>query len=370
MIPSRFVFLETMPLTPNGKTNRNALPAPLPLETATGKNAYLAPRNELEQRLVDIWQSALKIPRAGVRDDFFALGGHSLLGVRVLSQIEKQLGRKLPLSAIFDARTIEQLTARLQREAGTTHWRSLVPIQPNGSQPPLFGIHFLRYHALVPHLGADQPLYGLRFGLAAQTDDTEVILPDTLEELAAHYLEEMRRFQPRGPYALMGYSFGGVVAYEMARQLAAQGQEIRVLALLDARLVIEPKLLPLGEVTRNVIKGGVKGVVRRVMARAKEGVDEQSPPGYKPHEHLGVHDARLRRSYVPKGYAGGLTLFKAAQTNDFYRTYGPPEDSWRKFVTGPVELHLVPGSHLGILEEPHVRLLAEKIKVILSPLGK
>ena len=370
MIPSRFVFLEALPLTPNGKTNRNALPAPPPLGTVTGKDAYLAPRSDLEQRLTDIWQTALKVPRAGVRDDFFALGGHSLLGVRVLSLIEKQLGRKLPLSAIFDARTIEQLAALLQRESEKTPWRSLVPIQPNGSRPPLFGIHFLRYHALVPYLGADQPLHGLRYGLAAQTDDTEVSLPDTLEELAAHYIAEMRRFQPHGPYALVGYSFGGVVAYEMARQLKEQGQEIRVLALLDARLVIEPKLLPLSQVTRNVLKGGVKGVVRRVLARAKEGVNEQLPPGYKPHEHLGVHDARLRRSYAPKSYSGGLTLFKAGKTNDFYRTYGPPEDSWRKFVTGPIEVHSVPGSHLGILEEPHVRLLAEKLNPILQPSGK
>lgn len=370
MIPSRFVFLAALPLTPNGKINRSALPAPPALEIVTGKDAYLAPRSDLEQRLAEIWQAALKIPRAGVRDDFFALGGHSLLGVRVLSQVEKQLGRKLPLAAIFDARTIEQLAARLLRDSEQTPWRSLVPIQPNGSRPPLFGIHFLRYHALVPYLGTDQPLYGLRYGLAAQTGDTEVNLPDTLEELAAHYIEEMRRFQPRGPYALLGYSFGGVVAYEMARQLRARGQEIRVLALLDARLVIEPKLLPLGQVTRNLLKGGVQGVVRRAVALAKQGVNEQLPPGYKPHEHLGVHDARLRRSYVPKSYAGGLTLFKAGNTNDFYRTYGPPEDSWRRFVTGPVEVHSVPGSHLGILEEPHVRLLAEKLNALLPPSGK
>ena len=365
MIPARLIFLPALPLTPNGKIDRKALPAP-PAEATAGADHYVAPRNAIERQLARIWQDVLGGVRAGIHDDFFALGGHSLLGVRVLSLIERQLGRKLPLATIFEARTLEQLAARLQPEAAATSWRSLVPIQPTGTRPPLFGIHFLRYQNLIPHLGPEQPVYGLRYGLAAQTGNDELTLPDTLEQLAAHYLAEMRRFQPRGPYALLGYSFGGVVAFEMARQLHAAGEEVRLLALLDSRLVIAPKLLPLAEVTRNVIKGGVQGVVRRAVAIAKREVHHHAPPGYRPHEHLSVHDARLRRTYVPQPYAGGITLFKAGETQDFYRTNGPAEDSWRGHVRGPINVHQVTGSHLGILEEPHVRLVAEILTDLLN----
>lgn len=365
MIPARILFLPALPLTPNGKIDRKALPAP-PHEETSERGQSVPPGTEVEKQLARIWEEVLGVPRAGLNDDFFALGGHSLLGVRVLSLVERQLGRKLPLAAIFEARTLGKLAARLQPDAATTSYLSLVPIQPHGSRPPLFGIHFLRYQNLTTHLGPDRPFYGLRYGLAAQTGDHELTLPDSLEKLATHYIEEMRRFQPRGPYALLGYSFGGVVAYEMARQLIAAGQQVRLLALLDSRLVIEPKLLPLGKVARNVLKGGVHGIVRRAVAIAKHEVHERTSPGYRPHEHLGVHDARLRQSYQPQPYSGGITLFKAGETQDFYHTYGPAEDSWRGFVRGPISVHQVTGSHLGILEEPHVRLVAEILTDLLK----
>ena len=115
-----------------------------------------------------------------------------------------------------------------------------------------------------------------------------------------------------------------------------------------------------------MIKGGVQGVVRRAVAIAKREVHHHAPPGYRPHEHLSVHDARLRRTYVPQPYAGGITLFKAGETQDFYRTNGPAEDSWRGHVRGPINVHQVTGSHLGILEEPHVRLVAEILTDLLN----
>ena len=236
MLPSAFVRLEALPLTPNGKVDRRALPEPdhgrPPLE-----KKYAAPRDAVELELTRIWEEVLGIESIGIEDRFFDLGGHSLLAVRVAARIEKAFGRKLPLAAIFMAPTIERLAAAIRdemREDSATAGTSVVALQSKGAQPPLFLVHgagggmFWGYVNLARRLGLEQPVFGFSSrGLDGRAEF------DSIGEMAAQYVRDLRVVQPRGPYYLGGYCFGGNVAYEMARQLQSQNEKVALLALLN-----------------------------------------------------------------------------------------------------------------------------------------
>jgi thioesterase domain-containing protein/acyl carrier protein len=364
MIPAQLIPLESLPLTPNGKVDRNALPKP-ELRQSAGAGS-IAPRDEVETKLAAIWREVLGLSEVGVEDDFFALGGHSMLGVRILAKVEQAFAKKLPLASIFQARTIARFVELLREADKPAESFSLVPIQSRGSRRPIFRVHFLRYQSLANYLGDDQPIYGLRYGIAASTKDSNITMPATIEELAGHYIDEMRQMQPNGPYLLMGYSFGGVVAYEMARQLRARGQTVGLLALLDARISIARRRLPLGEVARNILHTGISGMMRRAAVIVKQRYHRISGKTYRPNEHLGVHDFLLRERYRPGPYSGDALLIKASQTTDLYRTYGPSEDAWQRFISGRIEVHEIDAGHLGILEEPHVRKVAAQLAKALD----
>jgi amino acid adenylation domain-containing protein/FkbH-like protein len=236
MVPSAFVQLEALPLTPNGKVDRRALPEPDHGRLSQEKK-YASPRDAIELELTRIWESVLGIEGVGIEDQFFDLGGHSLLAVRVAARIEKAFGRKLPLAAIFMAPTIERLAAAIRdemREDSATAGTSVVELQPKGTQPPLFLVHgagggmLWGYVNLARYLGPDQPVLGFSSrGLDGRAEF------GTIEEMAAQYVRDLRVVQPRGPYHLGGYCFGGNVAYEMARQLESQGQKVALLAFLN-----------------------------------------------------------------------------------------------------------------------------------------
>jgi len=363
MVPSLFVFLDALPLSANGKIDRKALPAPDRIGAESGQ-VFMAPRNELELKLVRIWEELLGLRGVGVKNDFFDLGGHSLLGVRLLARIEKVFDKRLPLSAIFEARNIEQLSAVLRKEGWLSSWYSLVPIQPCGSRPPLFGIHDLHYKDLAGCLGIEQPIYGLRYGLAAHTRDGVAILPSRIEDLAAHYVQEMRALQPEGPYYLMGLSFGGVVAFEMAQQLHAQRQEVALLALFDSYLSRKEYRLPLNNILSNLLMLGPAAVVDRVKYRAIQLRAKFRKGGYEPHIHhpWGVQ-RDLAAAYIPKTYPGRILLFKAAQPGPtVFHSFDPPEVGWQKYAAGGFDVHEVSAGHIGLLEDPHVRAVAATLR--------
>ena len=231
MVPSAFVVLESFPLTPNGKVDRRALPEP---QVDHAEPKFVAGRDALEAQLVNLWENILCVHPIGITDDFFSLGGHSLLGVRLFAQIEEKFGKRLPLTTLFQAPTIEQLAEVLRRDSWSPPWSSLVPIQPGGSRPAFYCVHeydgnVLHYRELARALGPDQPF----FGLQAQGADGKRPPLSRFEDIAAHYVEEIRAFQPEGPYVLGGSSYGGLVAFEMAQQLYAQGQKVALLALFD-----------------------------------------------------------------------------------------------------------------------------------------
>ena len=235
MIPSRIVVLESMPMTPNGKLDRSALPyeelADSAPEDESGKSIGL-----LESRLIRVWERLFQKTGIHRDDNFFELGGHSLMAARFGLELEGLCGRRISIAVLYQAPTISRLVAYLIANDWAPPWSSLVEFQPHGSKPPLFlvqgvgGMVFWGYR-LIPYLKPDQPVYGVQaVGL-----DGERPRHTSLREMAEHYVREIRSLQPVGPYHLCGFSLGGLIAFEVAQELRRQNQQVAVLTLLDSR---------------------------------------------------------------------------------------------------------------------------------------
>ncbi len=267
MVPHTFVLLEQMPRTPNGKTDRQALPSPAVGRTEKEKT-LIAPRSTLELQLAKLWERTLGIQPIGVTENFFDLGGHSLLAVRLFAQIEKVFGRDLPLATLYTAPTVEQLAEILSREGLSVPWTLMVPIQVEGNRPPFFLHHGTE--ALTQGVEKDQPFYLLRpHGIDGRR------APRSIEEMAADYIREIRALQPEGPYYLGGYSLGGVVAFETAQQLRRQGHEVALLLLLDPTPPFEWE-----EKIEEAIAGQSSGG-KRLLEKIKNGWQKMSQLGMK-----------------------------------------------------------------------------------------
>src|SRR5712692_5548145 len=388
MVPSTFVVLESLPLSPTGKVDRLALPSTNGFKSTKG---FAAPEDELELKLIKIWEKVLNVRPVGINDNFFDLGGHSLLAVRLFALIEKSFGRNLPLATLFQAPTVKELARVLRKEGLPAPWSSLVMIQPGGERTPLFCVHaaggnVIEYRDLARLLGPDQPFYGLQAnGLDGKSDPHT-----TIPEMAAHYIKEMREVQPNGPYLLGGRSSGGTIAFEMACQLKAAGEEVALLALLDAYPAGYFKLLPGAASFRqrmqrrarrwnshlmnlsqlkfadrisyllNKLKYAPAKIKHKVYRRAYKlyrRIGRQLPEVLRNIEELNFAAVK---DYVPQVYAGRATLFSA---NDLTAAYDV-EDGWRELVAD-LEVIEIPGNHLDIIKEPHVSVLAEKLNACI-----
>lgn len=234
MLPSVFVALDEFPINRNGKVDRPSLPAPDPERTDVS-GAYVKPRDPLEYQLAQIWEELFDIRPIGIRDDFFDLGGHSLLSVRMIDRVEQVIGKKLSLAALFSGATIENLARVLLKQESESAKSPLIEIQAGGSKKPFFYLHGdfngggLYCRSLARHLGSDQPFYALQpHGLDEQS------IPETIEAMAEYHLKTLRKFQPEGPYLLGGHCNGGLIAFEMARQLEAEGAKVELLVMICA----------------------------------------------------------------------------------------------------------------------------------------
>jgi amino acid adenylation domain-containing protein len=366
MVPSSLVTLQKLPLTPNGKLDRRALPAPGGSDSYVDAESLEGPRNALETQLVKIWESVLGTSPVGIRQTFFELGGHSLLAVRLMHRIEREIGKRLPITALLEAPTVERLAEVIGKEEASEEWSSLVAIQPEGWRPPFFLVHgvggtVLRFYDLARHLGADQPVYGLQ----ARGVNGKHPCHSRVQDMAAHYLTEIRHLQPQGPYYLGGYSLGGSVALEMARQLREEGEEVGVLALLDTfagtyrskrELFVKFLTLPGSEKLYHVRrKGRLFGKsVRKTLAMAR-----------LPRVLKEVREAcsQAAKQYVAQPYVGKVTLFHAKEKS---LSSENPYETWKDLALGGLELHEVPGGHGSIVDEPAVTFLAENLKACLE----
>jgi amino acid adenylation domain-containing protein len=363
MLPSAVALLEALPLTPNGKINRRALPA-LDMAGPDLERAFAPPRDALELKLIKIWERVLNVHSLGVSDNFFEMGGHSLLGVRLFAQIEKEFGVRLPLAALFQAPTVEQLADVLRRSrAGwPAPWSSLVPIQLSGSKLPFFcvpgnlGNVFIELGDLARHLGPDYPLYGLQDGIHN---------PAQIEALAAHYVTEIRTAQPQGPYLLGGVCSGGVVAFEMAQQFLAQGQEVGLLALVEPSPPRKPGLRSYLEITVAILRRAVErsGHHSRQFRRHASGERET----YTRLKAKVMANMYALARYAPQAYPGQIILFLGNRAMDSYLP--SRQMGWRDLAAGGIKLHTIPGDHDTIVrtndtapEDSQVQALAEALR--------
>ncbi|MFY0572993.1 alpha/beta fold hydrolase [Cystobacter fuscus] len=233
MVPADFIAMETLPLTPNGKVDRTAL-----VQTRKTRGAqdrvFIAPRNETETKLSRIWEAILNVQSIGVTDNFFESGGHSFAAVRMLAKVQQEFGRTLTLAAFAGAPSIERMAELLHERTDSGPRTSVVKLKPDGDKTPFFCVHAiggsaLAYRDLAFQLDARQPFHGLH----ARGVDTEEMPLDDIPTIARGYVEDIRRVQPQGPYQLGGWSFGGLVAFEMAQQLHQAGQQVSLLVLMD-----------------------------------------------------------------------------------------------------------------------------------------
>jgi amino acid adenylation domain-containing protein len=375
MIPAVFVQLAALPLTPNCKIDRRALPVPPQTRIGVG-DSFVAPRDELESQLTELWEEFLKIKPIGITDNFFELGGDSLLAMNLFVKIGTICQTQLPLSAIFQAPTIESLAKILRAETSLPNWYSLVPIQPISDdleKQPLFIIHWLNHRELYQQLGVNRPIYGLHYGIANASDRVPNL--PTIEDLAAHYIKEMRELQSQGPYHLLGHSWGGTIAYEMARQLVEQGQKVDLLALFDTNLdENNRKVLPLNQKLINLRRIGVSELIDRAkrklevkfyLLKAKQDLVNFS------NADLFIEDPRIAIAighYIPKPYSGRAILFQPIEPwISISSSVESAEVALKKFISGSVEVHRIPGDHHSILKDSNVSIVAEAIeKHILS----
>ena len=396
MVPAGFVALNPMPLTPNGKVDRRALV--LRQDEAEPAVEYSPPRNHVEQVMTVIWGEVLDVARVGVLDNFFELGGHSLSATRLITRLCSAFGIDLPLRSLFIEPTIAGLARHVRFDVPTQsyrfinetpRWSCLVPAQPKGTRPPFFFVAgyqspddtLLVLSRFIPHLGLDQPVYGFRPRWVEGARDGY----SSVEEMAREFIAELRAVQPNGPYFLGGHCVGGVAALEMAQQLIRQGEEVRLLALLDAErpttirsILANARLLyrrgrHVASVIAEIIggKGRSRTEVIRGLVEHKLKVPHASSTQWSAatrfYELKTMH-RRLLYRYAAKSYPGRITLLV---NEDEYRL--GKDMGWHGIPRGGLKIYKLPGDHESVLRgysKEFARALRESIDSALPQPGR
>ena len=385
MLPSVFVQLDVIPLTPNGKIARSALPIPTFPAAADSSDRFVAPRDEFELRLTELWQELLGTKRISVTDDFFRLGGHSLLAVRLMSKIERAFGRSLPLASVFRASTIEQLAALIGQEQTQPGLGCLVALHEKGTKPPLFciaGHDPFVFRSLPDHLGENQPLYGLQYpGMDGRRRPFQRI-----EDIAAEFTHEIRSVQPTGPYYVLGHCAGGLVAYEIAQQLSRTGHQVALLAMCDTTHVgsttqllwVQRSWLQSRDFLRSDSKRKSK-IIKKHYSQLKETFNRLTTAVLDvvlPHRASSIvtsmarvdwANRRARRDYRPRLYSGDVLLLRSIKpTKRWKYCHVHPSLGWDQLVRGELKTHTIRSSHGNLLKEPKIRRLAKIVRDHLS----
>ena len=390
MVPRLFIELNKIPLTGNGKLDRKALPDP-DLLPEYGKKKNRQAQTDAQKFVAAIWEEALKLRHISIDDDFFELGGHSLIAVKVMKTIEEKTGQRLPITALFEAPTVEKLSLMLDLDEKAISWKSLVPIKPEGNKPPLYIIHgsgltVLVFHALAKGLDADQPVYGLQARGLNGVDEPF----DTMEDIAAYYISEILEQNPDGPYNLAGYSFGGIVGFEMAKQLEAMGKEVNMLAIFDTyadnSAHFDDWLLKMSKKFRRQFPK-FKFIMQSFRKNPGQTISYQFnliknkfnhllvPTGLVERqldedEHLEFSDKINRKhdiafeKYKMKPYNGTIDLFRVKSR--MYYLDDPIYLGWKPFALQGLNIHEISGDHKTFLLSPNVQELAGLLRGILN----
>jgi amino acid adenylation domain-containing protein len=347
MTPTAFVFLETLPLTPNGKIDRLALPAPQSTHMRPAAS-IAAPRTPLETRLVQLWRELLGVDQLGVLDDFFTLGGHSLLAMQLLVRVQNELHVDIPLATLVEDATVAALARAIEAPGGIAVPPVLLAYKPYGRRPPFFCMHGVE--RLARHMDPEQPFYALQ----SHAFDGRVS-PTSVEAIAEDYLHAIQLRQPQGPYFLGGYSFGGLVAFEIAQRLLHQGHKIGLLVLLDAGGPDEGSAEQGTRFTR--LKEHVNHLLARMCLMYLR-TGRVLPMALRMRYFLGLAFG-ARRAYAPQAYPGRVILLRARENPR------DPLKRWGRISQGGLDIHEVPGNHFTMLQEPLVQEVATVLKQVL-----
>ena len=380
-------------VTPESNRQAQANTTDITGKPPRGKGRFEQPRTPTEKVLADVWSRTLRIDRIGRNDNFFYLGGKSLDAVNLFTKIEGTFGKKLPLSTLLQAPTLEKLASILDDDAGETGWSSLVTINAEGTKPPLFLVHgaegnVLLYQDLVRYLGTDQPVYGLQ---SQGLDGSERFLTQ-LEEMASHYIGEVRSMQPKGPYYLGGYCLGGIIALEMAQQLKAQGEKVAMVAMIETYNVhgitsTQTRMLFVFHLFQNFwyhlsnflsIKNSdrwkffnekklvAKGRLRirlDTWLNALKRVWGSNEDSRYPHLTIKKVNEQAAYAYQPKAYSGRVVVFRPKV---YFLGQNDPAFGWEEVVQSGLSVCHFPFYPKSMLVEPFVQNWSKELKTFLD----
>jgi amino acid adenylation domain-containing protein len=385
MIPADYVVLQQIPISPNGKIDRKALPPPVRGEDPPlSAQADAAPRNATEEKILEIFRKVLQLQTIGIHDDFFDRGGHSLKALRAILLLNNEFHVNLPPRVLFEAQTPAQLAALVasheNRADGTVgeSWPTLIEIQPKGSRPPLFciarpNVNALGFLFLSRNLGPDQPVYGLQ--KQVEEDPDIFLTPEQYRDLAIEYVHEIKQVQPDGPYYLTGFCQGGFIAFEIARQLDAAGQKVALLAMMDLWPEENTRrkwlwfLYAQVKSIASALKPGSASELLSRIRRKLSGISQSPTVPAQNAKHAGKVRSRWELywpgpGFEPPVFSGKITVFRVKRQL-IYRIRDK-KLGWGDRAAGGVDVELIPGSHTTFLREPHVKVLAEKIRARLE----
>ncbi len=390
MVPSLVMRVDKIPLTSNGKVDKKALPEPV-LLLDSEREKYIAPRTNNEKLVAGILAESLGLEKVSINDDFFELGGHSLIAVKVMKLLEEKTGRRLPITSLFEAPTVAKLSLLLDVEKKAILWKSLVPIKPEGNKPTLYLIHgsgltVLVFNSLARDLDPDQPVYGLQAkGLNGENP------LNTIEEMAAYYISEIIEQNPNGPYCLAGYSFGGLVAFEMAKQLEAMGKQVKTLAIFDTNANISDdsfsvpvkmkrkalrQLPKMKFIFRSLKRNFIDTIlyqfnffgkkIRRGLEKSKlvapEKTEEEILSMYA--KHINEKHDKAYHNYKLTPYNGAIDLFRVNKR--LYYLDDPEFLGWKPYALRGLRVHEIPGDHKTFLLSPNEKELAKILQQVLD----
>ena len=376
MVPTEFVVLPQLPLTLNGKIDRKALPEPESASQSTAP-AVSKPQTREEELVASIWSDVLGLETIDDTDDFFELGGHSLIAVQIMTRIERETGKRLPLSTLFEYPTIQKLASLLQTNKKATTWKSLVPIKPTGTKMPIYfvhgdGLNLMNFKGVAHKMDPDQPVYGFQ-GLGLDGQDE---LLDSIDDMAAFYVSELLEQNPAGPYALAGYSFGGYIAVEMARILYGMNKDVHLLGLFDTDAeIITSQVFDASNLAKRIRRQFPKllWVIRSLIEDPAQTIAYQkSFFKRKANEILGTFGLRKKpepsdtmgdlspivakvenayQKHVIRPFDGHVTLFRANKRPYFVADF--VFLGWKKYALKGVTVYEVPGDHKTMFDMAH-----------------
>lgn len=374
MIPTDFVFVEAFPRTTNQKIDVAALPMPgASSKGSSPANSDDTPRTPVEELLQKIWQDVLERPRVGIHDNFFDLGGHSLLTLKIIDRAARA-GLRITPEQVFQRQTVAELAEVVGLHTGSDD--TLITLRATGSLPPIYFVHstpgdLFGYMSLVHALGAEQPCYGFQsLGLMRKGQ-----AHTTIEEMADHYVARLREFQPKGPYLLAGWCYGGIVAFEMARRLRAMGEEPKMLALIEAAAP-RPKISEPGyylDRLKKLVQAGPTGIGEVALARlefrmkfgrpqARDWLGFEVTEGVlKNRAHVFEVNMQAIYKYKPTKYAGAVQVFRCNER--MKRSIPDPNLGWTA-LAAKVESHVSSGTHETMLAGSNADDLAHHLRAL------